>query len=188
MAAVSLEDRSDERLVAMSAEGDRSAFAVLVRRHQDAVYGLALRLTGDPDLASDAAQEALIRAWRAIGSFRGDAALTTWLHRITVNTVWTHRRRSRRRHAEPIDDVAHLLEAPDLAHPVREQESAELGVRIRHALDSLPPGRRAVVVLKDVYGWSHAEIAEALGISVAATKVRLHRARLQLQHMLEEVR
>ncbi len=188
MGAVPLEDRSDERLVAMSAAGDREAFTVLVRRHQDVVYSLALRLTGDPDAAGDATQEALIRAWRAIGSFRGDAAITTWLHRITVNTVWTHRRKVRRRQTDSIDTVAHLLEAPDTAHPVRKAESAELGDRIDVALHSLPSGRRAVVVMKDVYGWSHADIAESLGISVAATKVRLHRARLQLQDMLEEVK
>lgn len=178
------EDRSDAWLVERVVDGDRDAFAVLVRRHQDSVYGLALRLTGDPEVAADVAQEALIRAWRALPGFRGDAALTTWLYRITVNTVWTHRSRNRRRAVEPIDDIAHLLEESDLHSPHRRVESAELGDRIRVALDQLSAGRRTVVVLKDVYGWSHNEIAEALDISIPATKIRLHRGRLQLQALL----
>ncbi len=184
MSAIPLEDRTDEYLRRQAASGDKAAFTVLVRRHQDSVYGLALRLTGDPELAADAAQEALIRAWKALSGFRGDAALSTWLYRITVNTVWTHRRRARRRRAERIEDVLHLLPPSESHNPVRSLESAELGTRIRLALERLPQGRRTVVVLKDVYGWSHAEIAEALGISVPATKVRLHRARLQLQSIL----
>ncbi len=187
MKALRLEDRSDEHLCRMAGGGDKAAFAVLVRRHQDSVFGLALRLTGDYELAGDAAQEALIRAWKALPGFRGDAALSTWLYRITVNTVWTHRHRARRRRAERIEDVVHLLPPSESHNPVRSAESAEVGGRIRLALEALPTGRRTVVVLKDVYGWSHAEIAETLGISVPATKVRLHRARLQLQGMLEDL-
>lgn len=188
MSSLPLEEQTDDWLVTQAVAGDRDAFTVLVRRHQHGVYGLALRLTGDREMAADVAQEALIRAWRALPNFRGDAALSTWLYRITANTVWTHRHRARRRRADHIDDFEHLLVADDLHHPVRSAESSELGDRIRLALDSLPNGRRTVVVMKDVYGWSHVEIAQALGISVAATKVRLHRARIQLQHILEEER
>lgn len=188
MSALPYEGGSDDWLLERARLGDKAAFAELVRRHQNAVFGLALRLTGDPELAADASQEALVRAWRALPGFRGDAALTTWLHRITVNTVWTHRRKARSRRTEQLDDVAHLLEASDLQHPVRSLESMELADRIRIALDTLPAGRRAVVVMKDVYGWTHADISDALGISVPATKVKLHRARLQLQSLLEDER
>lgn len=179
------EDRSDAWLVESAAAGDREAFAVLVRRHQDSVYGLALRLTGDRELAADAAQEALVRAWRALPGFRGESSLATWLYRITVNTVWTHRTRARRRVTEQIEDVAHLLEANELHSPHSHVEAAELGDRIRAALNQLSTGRRTVVVLKDVYGWSHQEISETLDISIPATKIRLHRGRLQLQSLLE---
>jgi RNA polymerase sigma-70 factor, ECF subfamily len=188
MSALPYEGVSDDWLVEQARAGDKAAFTELVRRHQNAVFGLALRLTGDPELAADASQEALVRAWRALPGFRGEAAITTWLHRITVNTVWTHRHRARSRRTEPIDDIAHLLVASDLQHPVRSLESMELADRIRVALDTLPPGRRAVVVMKDIYGWSHADISQALGISVPATKVKLHRARLQLQNLLEDAR
>src|SRR5690606_35415425 len=81
-----VEDRREKELVARAQRGDRAAFAALVRAHQDEVYTLARRLVGDPHLAADVAQDALVRAWRALPAFRGDSKLSTWLHRITVNT------------------------------------------------------------------------------------------------------
>lgn len=181
-----VERRKEEELVSRAKNGDRAAFAALVRAHQDEVYTLARRLVGDPHLASDVAQEALIRAWRALPRFRGESQLSTWLYRITVNTAWTQKKRAARHRALAIDEQYGLAAPYDSSHPEVAGEAIELRGRLRDALDDLPAGHRKVVVLKDVYGWSHAEIAEALGISVTAAKVRLHRARARLARDLEE--
>jgi RNA polymerase sigma-70 factor (ECF subfamily) len=176
----------EQALVARAQKGDRAAFAALVREHQDEVYTLARRLVGDPHLAADVAQETLIRAWRALPNFRGDAKLSTWLHRITVNTAWTHKQRARRHQGASIEDHLELAAPVDASHPEVAGEVLELRGRLRFALDRLPEAQREVVVMKDVYGWSHAEIAEVMGISVTAAKVRLHRARARLARDLEE--
>lgn len=181
-----VELQREKELIKRAQKGDRAAFAVLVRAHQDEVYTLARRLVGDPHLASDVAQEALIRAWRALPKFRGDARLSTWLYRITVNTSWTQKKRARRHTGSSIDDHYDLAAPEDGDHPVVAGEMLELRGRLRDALDRLPEGQRHVVVLKDIHGWSHAEIAEAVGISVTAAKVRLHRARARLARDLEE--
>lgn len=179
-----VEAHGEGDLVARAREGDRQAFAELVRLHQDEVYTLAVRLTGDGDIAADVAQEALIRAWRALPRFRGESALSTWLYRITVNTAWTMRRRRRRHQAVPLEAVGDAGLSDGSLSPEMAGEAADLRRRLRAALASLPEAQRAVVVLKDVYGWSHAEVGEALGITVAAAKVRLHRAHRRLQEHL----
>jgi RNA polymerase sigma-70 factor (ECF subfamily) len=143
-------------------------------------------LVGDPHLAADVAQETLIRAWRALPDFRGDAKFSTWLYRITVNTSWTHKKRAGRHRAASIDDYTELVAPIDANDPELAGETIELRGRLRQALDRLPAAQREVVVLKDVYGWSHAEIAGSMGISVTAAKVRLHRARAKLARDLEE--
>lgn len=181
-----VEVEKEKELISRAQDGDRAAFAALVRAHQNEVYTLARRLVGDPHLAADVAQEALIRAWRALPKFRGDARLSTWLHRITVNTAWTHKKRAKRHSGPSIDDYMELAAPEGADHPAVAGEILELRGRLRSALDRLPDGQRQVVVLKDVYGWSHAEIAENMGISVTAAKVRLHRARARLVKDLEE--
>ena len=181
-----VEDARESELIARAQSGDRAAFAALVRAHQDEVYTLARRLVGDPHMAADIAQETLVRAWRALPKFRGDAKLSTWLHRITVNTAWTHRDRARRTAAVPLDEVEERAALPGEGDPEFAGELLELRGRLRVALDRLPEGQRQVVVMKDVYGWSHSEIAESMGISVTAAKVRLHRARTRLARDLEE--
>lgn len=181
-----VELEKEKELIARAQKGDRAAFAALVRAHQDEVYTLARRLVGDPHLASDVAQEALIRAWRALPKFRGEARLSTWLYRITVNTSWTHKDRANRHAASPIDEHYDIAAPEGADHPVVAGEILELRGRLRAALDRLPEGQRKVVVMKDIHGWSHAEIAEATGISVTAAKVRLHRARARLAKDLEE--
>lgn len=160
--------------------GDQTAFSALMRMHQDEVYTLALRLVADRELAADITQEAFVRAWRALPNFRGDAKFSTWMHRITVNVAWTQKRKQRRHRADPIDEA--FVDPPaDTISPERAAESAAMQTRLRTALYGLPKPTRAVVVLKDVYGWTHGEIADHLGISVAAAKVRLHRGRKQLR-------
>jgi RNA polymerase sigma-70 factor, ECF subfamily len=180
-----VEPENEAELITRAQAGDRAAFAALVRAHSDEVYTLARRLVGDHHLASDIAQETLIRAWRALPRFRGEAALSTWLHRITVNTAWTHKRRAKRHAAYPIDQYAEVAALPGPDHPEVAGELQELRGRLRRALDRLPVSYRQVVMLKDVYGWSHAEIADAMDISVTATKVRLHRGRARLARDLE---
>jgi RNA polymerase sigma-70 factor (ECF subfamily) len=180
-----VEKGAEAELIDRARNGDRAAFAALVRAHQDEVYTLARRLVGDPHLASDVAQETLIRAWRALPNFRGEAKLSTWLHRITVNTAWSHRQRARRHSGPSIDDL-HDLAAPEgIDHPVFAGEVLDLRRRLKAALARLPAAQRQVVILKDVYGWTHHEIARSMGISVTAAKVRLHRARARLARDLD---
>jgi RNA polymerase sigma-70 factor (ECF subfamily) len=170
----------DGDLLAKAMAGDTTAFSDLMRIHQDEVYTLALRLVADRELAADISQETFVRAWRALPGFRGDAKFSTWLHRITVNVAWSQRRKQRRHRADPIDEA--FVDPPsDSISPERAAESADIQGRLRTALRRLPKPTRAVVILKDVYGWSHGEIAEHLDITVAAAKVRLHRGRKQLR-------
>jgi RNA polymerase sigma-70 factor (ECF subfamily) len=177
-------ERSDpNELVDLARDGDRDAFGELVRIHQHGVYTLAVRLVRDRDLASDVAQDAFVRAWRAMPSFRGDAKFSTWIHRITVNTAWTHRAKQNRIRHDALDSL-HAEPASDAIDPVRAGESVSAAPHIEEALLDLSESVRAVVVLKDVYGWSHGEIADHLDISVTAAKVRLHRGRKDLRHRL----
>ncbi|NND85028.1 MAG: sigma-70 family RNA polymerase sigma factor [Acidimicrobiia bacterium] len=166
-------------------EGDHEAFRQLVEEHQHDVYSLALRLTRDPHLAHDIAQEAFIRAWRSLPKFRGDSAFGTWMHRITVNTAWTQRSRAKRHQHDEIDGVTPLADPHPLIDPEFVGTNSELRGRLESALARLPIEQRMIVLMKDVYGWSHTEISESLDISVSASKVRLHRAHLRLRDMLE---
>ncbi len=160
-------------------------FDELVTEHHSRVYGVALRVVSDPDLAADVAQETFIRAWRGLARFRGEAAIGTWLHRIAVNTALTARHRAARNRGTPLDSIDEVVaEATPEADPERRGEVLDLRRRLAAALDTLPEGQRAVVVLKDVEGWTHTEIADRLGITESAAKVRLHRAHRRLaQHL-----
>ena len=164
--------------------GDRDAFGELVAQHQHEVFTLAARLVRDRDLAADVSQDAFIRAWRAMPKFRGDAKFSTWMHRITVNTAWTHRAKQKRVRLDPLESMANEPLASTL-DPVRAGEAASALPKIEEALMQLTGSNRAVVVLKDVYGWSHSEIADHLEISVTAAKVRLHRGRKELRNLLD---
>lgn len=171
-------------LIKRARTGDQLAFGEIVRRHQHEVYTLATRLVRDPHMANDVAQDAFVRAWRALPGFRGEAAFSTWMHRITVNTAWTARRKAARHQALPLDAADHVADATATRQPEAAGENAYLRRMLEEALRSLPDAYRAVIVMKDVYGWSHREIADTLDISVAAAKVRLHRARKLLREQL----
>lgn len=181
---VELPDESG--LVRLAQRGDGSAFAQLVRNHQDEVFTLALRLVNRHDLAADVSQESFIRAWRALPSFRGDAAFSTWLHRIVVNTAWTLRRRALRQQGSVLDERSLALADQGMS-PESAADAVGFRPALRRELAALPEPQRVVVVMKDVYGWSHQEVADTLGISVAAAKVRLHRARKRLRERLWRV-
>ena len=176
--------QSSQDLIDRAQQGDRDAFGELVAQHQHEVFTLAVRLMRDRDLAADVSQDAFIRAWRAISNFRGDAKFSTWMHRITVNTAWTHRSKQKRVRLDPLESMSSEPQATTL-DPVRAGEAVSASPRIEVALMQLSLSIRAVVVLKDVYGWSHSEIADHLDISVTAAKVRLHRGRKELRHLLE---
>jgi len=131
-------------------------------------------------------QEAYLRAWKGIRRFRGDAQFSTWMYRITANTAASVSSKRRRQRTVHIDDVADPVETDVALHPELATENTELMGRLAAALDELPPRLRSLVVLKDIYGLSHEDIAEELGISVTAAKVRLHRGRKRMRDLLYE--
>ncbi len=175
-----------ERLAVAAREGDREAFDELVRRTYVDTYTLAVRLTANEEDARDVVQEAYLRAWKGIGRFRGDAQFTTWLYRITANASYSLVQKRRRRRVEPLETADEPIELALEAQPEAAAESAAMMSRLSDAVAELPPKLRSIVVLKDVYGLSHEAIADELGISVAAAKVRLHRGRKKLRESLFE--
>jgi RNA polymerase sigma-70 factor (ECF subfamily) len=152
------------------------------------VYSLALRLTGNPDDAAEVAQETYLRLLRSIKTFRGEAKFSTWLYRVTSSVAITSlRKRARRRHEVPLENEQWQdWHAPASGDPGAELDRRQLAERLDSALLNLPAGYRAVVVMRDVYGFSLAEVGNQLGISEGAAKVRLHRARQKLKEMLVE--
>lgn len=170
-------------MVEAAAAGDEAAFSELVRLTHTEMYGLAYRLVGNEDDARDVLQEAYLRAYRSLPKFRGDAAFTTWLYRITANAAYTFMRRRGRHRAESLEGI----EEPESTVPRPEEVSQNISLRgqLTRRLLELPPEQRAVVVMKDVYDLPHDVIAKELGISVTAAKVRLHRARKRLRAALE---
>ena len=176
-----------DQLITAAKAGDRQAFEEIVRRTYLDTYNLALRLTANEEDARDVVQETYLRAWRGIRRFRGDAQFTTWLYRITANTASTHVGRRRRLRTEPLDADHDLEDRRPEHRPEKAAESAADLARVAAALDELAPKLRVVVVLKDVYGLPHEAIAEELGISVSAARVRLHRGRKRLREELDEM-
>lgn len=171
-------------LVAAARSGDRAAFEALVVRTYADTYALAHRLVGDAHDAADVTQEVYLRAYRALAGFRGDAEFTTWLYRITANCAATHLGRRRRHRHRPLPEHDTMADPDEAVDPCARAEATSMRERLDAAIDGLPPRLRAVVVLRDVYGLSNGDIAEALGISVTAAKVRLHRARRRLHDAL----
>ena len=173
-------DAADEAsLIERSKASDPKAFELLYRQHVDKVYGLCLRMTGNPGEAEDCAQEAFIQAWRQLAKFRGDSAFSTWLHRIAVNAVLGRMRKSKREQ-ERIQVVAERSFNQPLA-----VDSGELR-DLTAAVNRLPTGARHVFVLNAVYGYSHEEAGRMLGIAVGTSKAQLHRARRMLSEALLE--
>src|SRR5690348_9246402 len=160
-------------LVVAARAGDQQAFDELVRATYADTYTLAYRLTGDEEDARDVVQESYLRAYRGLKRFRGDAAFSTWLYRITANCAATYLgKRGKHRHEELTDDLAVDDERP--AHnPEPQVDAAAERDRLQTALRKLPPRLRAVVVLRDVYDLPHEAIADELGITESAAKVRL---------------
>lgn len=175
-------------LVAAAKTGDREAFDQLVKATYTEAYTLAFRLTGNEEDARDVVQDAYLRAYKGIRRFRGDAAFSTWLYRITANCASTYiGKRTRARHDELPDDAPVVDERPAVDPSLRADQEEDRQ-RLAEALEQLPPDMRAVVVLRDVYDLPHEAIAAELGITEGAAKVRLHRARRKLRERLFPVR
>ena len=181
------EDVSNSELVKKSQLGDKSAFEELVKRHQELVFSLSFKLTGNRELANDVAQEAFIRAWKAIGKFRGDSTFGTWIYRITVNTAWTLRKKAKKHHSLNIEDTHEPVVVDEKKDPELVAINSDLSLVLRKALNQIPLEQRIIVELKNIEGRSHKEIADYLDISVTAAKVRLHRAHQKLRNILEEI-
>ena len=181
------DDVSNAELVKKSQLGDKNAFEELVRRHQELVFSLAYKLTGNRELANDVAQEAFIRAWKAIQKFRGDSTFSTWIYRITVNTAWTLRKKAKKHYSLNIEDTQEPVVIDEKKDPEFLAINSDLSSVLKKALEQIPIEQRIIVELKNIEGRSHKEIAEILGISVTAAKVRLHRAHQKLRQILEEV-
>jgi RNA polymerase sigma-70 factor (ECF subfamily) len=175
-------------LVTAAKGGDGQAFEELVRATYADAYTLAYRLTGNEEDASDVVQEAYLRAFKSLKRFRGDSQFSTWLYRIVANCAATLLgQRAKHRHDE-LDEETPLAELRTAYDPDAHLDAAADRERVTDALRELPDGLRQVVVLRDVYDLPHEAIAKELGISEAAAKVRLHRARRRLRERLFPLR
>jgi len=184
-----LGDISDADLLARHVEGDPEAFGEIVRRHRDRLWAVALRTLGDREEAADAVQDALVSAFRGAHSFRGQSAVTTWLHRITVNACLDRIRRATSRRTAPVADdesLDGLLEPQESAEAPAERR--ELHRELLAALATLPPDQRAALVLVDMQGYPVAEAAEMLNVPVGTVKSRCARGRARLLPLLRHLR
>jgi RNA polymerase sigma-70 factor, ECF subfamily len=182
-ASASEKPATDYELTCRAAAGESAAFEELYTRHSRRVYSLCLRMTANTAEAEDLAQEVFIQLHRKVGSFRGESAFTTWLHRLTVNQVLMHFRRRGVRVEQATDDgEAPVQVVRGTENP--SQMSAVDRIALDKAVSQLPPGYRSVFVLHDVEGHEHEEIARLLGCSVGTSKSQLHKARMKLRQLL----
>lgn len=187
-------ERTDADLLAAHVAGDAEAFGVLFARHRDRLWAVALRTTGDPETAADGLQDGLVAAFRRAGSYRGDAAVTTWLHRVVVNACLDRLRAAKVRRADPLPDD--LDEAgrgstatatdgsDDQLDPAEHGLRSERRAQVLAALRELPPEQRAALVLVDMEGYPVAEVAEILDCAEGTVKSRCARGRARLAVLL----
>jgi RNA polymerase sigma-70 factor (ECF subfamily) len=171
------DERSDQELLRAHVDGDPEAFGELFARHRDRLWAVALRTMGNPDDAADGLQDGMVAAFRRAGSFRGEAAVTTWLHRVVVNACLDRLRAAKIRRFDALPDD-------------RPEEAAEVAERRRRVLDALatlPPEQRAALVLVDMEGYPVAEVAEMLGCAEGTVKSRCSRGRTRLAGLLGDL-
>lgn len=181
-----LSNLDDRALMTAHIDGDPAAFGEIVRRHRDRLWAVAVRTTGDPEEAADAVQDALISAFKGAASYRGDAAVTTWLHRIVVNACLD---RARRRKVRPTVDLPDdIAERPDTADPRDHQDEALVAMEVQRALATLPADQRAALVLVDVLGHSVEDAAHILECPEGTVKSRCFRGRAKLLPQLQHLR
>ena len=176
----------EKNLIQRVLAGETELFETLVKAHERAVYDLALRMLGSEQDALDVAQEAFFRAWRALGSFRGDSKFSVWLYRLTSNVCLDMlRRASRREESSLTDEEGEDLELPDRRFdPQTELEKKELRAAVRAGLARLEPPFRQALILRDIHGLTYDEIAQATGLEPGTVKSRIFRARRKLAAFL----
>jgi len=182
-------EASDQDLLARHVAGDKDAFGELVRRHRDRLWAVALRTLGDREEAADAVQDALVSAYRAAHTFRGQSAVTTWLHRITVNACLDRARKTASRKTAPVEDterLEQLLEPHESAAAPAERN--DLHRELFEALGTLPVDQRAALVLVDMQGYPVAEAARVLGVPTGTVKSRCARGRARLLPLVTHLR
>jgi RNA polymerase sigma-70 factor, ECF subfamily len=190
MNATAGDDRSDADLLAAHVAGETEAFGVLFARHRDRLWAVALRTMGNPDDAADALQDGLIAAFRRAGSFRGEAAVTTWLHRVVVNACLDRLRAAKVRRADSLpDDLDTYRDRGSLvtsapADPADRVVDDERRRQVLEALSSLPADQRAALVLVDMEGYPVVQVAEMLDCAVGTVKSRCSRGRSRLAELL----
>jgi RNA polymerase sigma-70 factor, ECF subfamily len=184
------EEQLDEQLVARAQRGDRGAFDVLVRRYQHRIVQLVERLVGEAD-ALDVAQEAFIKAYRALGGFRGQSAFYTWLYRVAINTAKNFLVARRRRPAAQDIDVSeaelfgHTGQMSDVDTPEALALSAEIRDTVSRAIARLPEDLRQAITLRELDGLSYEEIAEVMACPIGTVRSRIFRARAAIDEVLQ---
>lgn len=176
-------DAADFDLTRLAASGNIAAFELLYERYHRRTYGLCLRMTNSQTEAEDLTQEVFIQLFRKIGSFRGESAFSTWLHRLTVNQVLMHFRRRSVKNEKTSEDG----EIPEQIVPGTENHRKMPvldRIGLSNAISELPPGYKSVFLLHDVEGYEHEEVARIMKISVGTSKSQLHKARLKLRGLL----
>lgn len=187
----SIEDLS---LARQAAAGNDDAFSVIVDRYSRLVYNVALRSASSPEDAADISQETFLKAWRSIGSFRGDCALSTWLCRIALNCCCDHARSAKRHRVLSLtvqedEDETKVLDIPDTdvtAMPEEELTRQTEIAAVREAIDSLPEEQKMIITMRDITGLSYIEIADTLGLEMGTVKSRINRARGAVKKFLVE--
>jgi len=182
---------SETEAIHRAGDGDAVAFECLYRLHSRRVYAVCLRMVGDTTEAEDLTQEAFLRLFRKIHTFRGESAFSTWLHRLAVNTVLMHLRRKSPAiisiEATPDPDDETTSPSIDIGAPDLSLEGSIDRINLERCIEQLPVGYRTIFVLHDIQGYEHAEIAEILGRSVGDSKSQLHKARMRLREQLHEL-
>lgn len=176
--------RDDAQLIDAHLAGDQAAFGTLIRRHRDRMWATALHTMADREDAADALQDACLSAFRRADTYRGDAAVTTWLHRIVVNSCIDRIRRGKIRRTVPLDTPA----AGEPAAPGDAAESVAVRLTVRQALAQLPDDQRAALVLVDLQGFSVSDAAAALSVADGTVKSRCARGRARLAVLLGQLR
>lgn len=176
-------DSTDIELCKLAAEGSLAAFEVIYQRYHRRTFSLTLRMTGNQTEAEDLTQEVFIQLFRKIGSFRGDSAFSTWLHRLTVNQVLMHFRKRSFKNEKTSED-GEMPEQTVTGSSNPSKMAVVDRIALKNAIAELPKGYKNVFVLHDVEGFEHEEVARMLGISVGTSKSQLHKARLKLRGLL----
>ncbi|MGE5083350.1 MAG: RNA polymerase sigma factor [Acidobacteriota bacterium] len=180
-------DALEAELIEKAKQGDAQAFQGLYDKHKRRVYSLCLRMTSNTAEAEDLTQEAFLQLYRKIGTFRGESAFSTWLHRLSVNVVLMHLRKK----SLPVVSLEETTQVSEEDTPKKDFGAEDLALagsidrlQLQKAVDDLPPGYRTIFVLHDVEGYEHNEIAAIVGCSIGNSKSQLHKARMKLRDLL----